>query len=125
MFFIKAERIAGYTIRSISDDHRRMLEIMDYIDANISSDVSLRTVSQMAGLTESSFSRRFMDTNGISFKQYVVEKKIQRAITLLQTTDRTVIDIALDCGFDSISGFYSAFRKKTGTTPNKFSEFEN
>ena len=66
----------------------------------------------------------FAEINGISFKQYVVEKRLQRAILLLKTTNRKMIDIAMDCGFDSISGFYSAFRKKTGTTPNKFFELD-
>ena len=101
-----------------------MLEIVDYIDRNISSDVTLRNVSQWAGLTESTLSRRFAEINGISFKQYVVEKRLQRAILLLKTTNRKMIDVAMDCGFDSISGFYSAFRKKTGTTPNKFFELD-
>ena len=75
-------------------------------------------------MTESSFSRRFSAVNGISFKQYVIEKKIQRAIFLLQTTNRKVIDIASECGFDSISGFYDSFKRITGTTPNKFTEIE-
>lgn len=121
-FFLKAERENHYAAQPMSEAHRTMLEIMDYIDANITEDISLKAVAKQAGFTESTFSRRFSGINGISFKQYVVEKKIQRAIFLLQTTNRTMIDIALDCGFDSISGFYSAFRKKTGTTPNKFYE---
>ena len=123
-FFLKAERQENYTSHPISENHRRILEIMDYIDANIANDISLQTVAKKAGLTQSTLSRQFSRINGISFKQYVVEKKIQRAILLLQTTNRTMIDISLDCGFDSISGFYSAFRKKTGTTPSKFSENE-
>jgi two-component system response regulator YesN len=108
----------------MSENHRRILEIMDDIDANIADGISLRGAAEKAGLTESTLSRQFSEINGISFKQYVVEKKIQRAIFLLQTTNRKMIDIALDSGFDSISGFYSAFRKKTGTTPNKFDGFD-
>lgn len=123
-FFIKLERQEGYVSKPISDKHRRILEIMDDIDANIGNGISLRSVAERAGMTESSLSRQFSKTNGISFKQYLVEKKIQRAIFLLQTTNRKMIDIALDSGFDSVSGFYSAFRKKTGTTPSKFEEFD-
>lgn len=123
-FFLKAEREENYAAQPMSEDRCRMLEIMDYIDANVANGISLQAVAKKAGLTESALSRQFARINGISFKQYVVEKKIQRAIFLLQTTNRTMIDIALDSGFDSISGFYSAFRKKTGTTPNKFSELE-
>lgn len=123
-FFVKLERQEGYVFHPMSENHRRILEIMDDIDANIADGISLRGAAEKAGLTESTLSRQFSEINGISFKQYVVEKKIQRAIFLLQTTNRKMIDIALDSGFDSISGFYSAFRKKTGTTPNKFDGFD-
>ena len=121
-FFIKAERLWGYTAPSFGKTDRQMLELMDYIDANITNEISLAAVAKKAGMTESAFSRRFSAINGISFKQYVVERKIERAIFLLRNTNRKMSDIALDSGFDSISGFYSAFQKKTGTTPGKFSE---
>lgn len=123
-FFIKAERLERYALQTMTEDHRKMMEIMDHIDANITSGISLQAVAQKFGYTESALSRHFSSVNGISFKQYVVEKKIQRAVHLLQNTDQKMIDIALDCGFDSVSGFYSAFRKKTGTTPSKFYEFD-
>lgn len=123
-FFIKAERAASNSFVPVTQSYYEMLEFMDYIDSNITNGISLRTVAKKTGMTESTFSRHFSAMNGISFKQYVVQKKIQRAIWLLQTTNRKMIDIALDSGFDSISGFYDAFKKQTGTTPSKFSEFE-
>lgn len=123
-FFIKAEKAANYPFVPITQSQYEMLELMDYIDSNIAKGISLSAAAKKAGMTESSFSRRFSTANGISFKKYVVEKKIQQAIHLLQTTNQKVIDIALDSGFDSISGFYDAFKKQTGTTPSKFSEFD-
>ena len=123
-FFIKVERVVRYPVAPVTQMEREMLELMDYIDSNITNGISLSAAAKKAGMTESSFSRRFSSINGISFKKYVVEKKIQRAIWLLQTTNPKIIDIALDSGFDSISGFYDAFKKQTGTTPNKFSEFD-
>ena len=121
-FFIKAERLLGYTAPSFGTADRQMLELMDYIDSNIAGGITLAAVSKKAGMTESAFSRKFSAINGISFKQYVVDRKIERAIFLLRNTNRKMSDIALDSGFDSISGFYSAFQKKTGTTPGRFSE---
>lgn len=123
-FFIKAERAAKDSVAPVTQSDYEMLELMDYIDANITNGISLHAVAKKAGMTESAFSRHFSAANGISFKKYVVEKKIQRAIFLLQTTNRKMIDIALDSGFDSLSGFYDAFKKQTGTTPGKYSEVE-
>jgi len=121
-FFLKSERAENYAVQPVSDAHRQMLEILDDIDANLATGVNLRSEAEKAGMTESTFSRHFSAINGISFKQYVVEKKIQRAIRLLQTTNAKMIDIALDSGFDSISGFYAAFKKVTGTTPSRYFE---
>ena len=123
-FFIKAEKTSNDPFVQVSQREYEMLELMDYIDSNITKGISLSAVAKKAGMTESSFSRRFSAINGISFKKYVVKKKIQRAIHLLQTTDQKMIDIALDSGFDSVSGFYDAFKKQTGTTPSKFTEYE-
>lgn len=123
-FFIKAERMAGFSFDSVLQHDSELYNLMDYIDANVTNKISLSCVAKKAGMTESTFSRHFSAANGISFKQYVTEKKIQRAIFLLRTTNLKMIDIALESGFDSVSGFYDAFKRKTGTTPNKFFEFE-
>lgn len=121
-FFIKAERSLNLPITPITQKDSQMLEVMDYIDAHITTGIRLSAAAQRAGMTDSAFSRRFSAVNGISFQQYVTQKKIQQALLLLKTTNRKMIDIASDCGFDSISGFYDAFRKQTGTTPSKFTE---
>ncbi len=123
-FFIKLEKELNYFFQTPTGTDREMLEILDYIDTHITSDISLSQLASKTGLTESSFSRRFSRLNGISFKQYVISQKIARAIMLLQTTNMKMVDLALECGFDSISGFYDAFKKQTGTTPSQFSEFE-
>lgn len=123
-FFIKAEKAAKDPFAPVTQAHYEMLELMDYIDSHITTGIGLQDAAKKAGMTESTFSRRFSAINGISFKAYVVEKRLQYAIRLLQTTNKKMIDIALDSGFDSVSGFYDAFKKKTGTTPGKFTEFD-
>lgn len=119
--FIKVETARGEIPKTISQRDLEMLRIMDYIDDNIPDRISLKAVAKMAGMSESAFSRCFSQWNGVSFKQYVIEKKIQHAVRLLQSTDMKMLDIAMECGFNSVSGFYDAFLKKTGTTPGKFS----
>ncbi len=120
-FFIKAERLLGYSAAQSRRYDKKMIDILDYIDSKISERVSLSEAAHLTGFTESSFSRWFARINGVSFKKYVMAKKIDRAMSLLETTDMKVVDVAYECGFDSISGFYDAFKKITGTTPNKFS----
>ena len=119
-FFIKLEKERYYDYRAHEKIDREMLDILDYIDIHLEGDITLHTLASKIGLTESAFSRRFSKLNGVSFKQYVIAKRIDRATMLLQTTDWKMTDIAQACGFESVSGFYDAFRRKTGTTPNQY-----
>lgn len=118
-FFIRAELLTHFDPGCISPRNLEILKQMDQIDAFISGGKTLREIANAAGLSESAFSRRFSAAVGISFKQYAMEKKVQRALELLNNTDLKIIDIAAECGFQSISGFYDTFRKHLGTTPNK------
>ena len=124
-FFIKAERFMNYSPSQAGKYDKKMEQVMDFIDSNLTSGISLCSAAKFAGFTESSFSRWFAKTNGVSFKKYIMAKKIDLAITLLKTTDLKVLDIAYESGFDSISGFYDTFKKITGTTPNKFTYRHN
>ena len=101
-----------------------MLEILNEIDAALPLGIGIASAAKPAGMTESTFSRRFSALNGISFSEYVTDGKIRHAIFLLQTTDLKMLDVALSSGFESLSGFYDAFKKRTGMTPAKYFETE-
>lgn len=119
-FFLKAENDKKFDYNHSYQSDLQISKVIDYIDENIKNGITLKQASKKALMSESTFSRRFLKANGISFKQYIVAKKIDRAIHLLETTNMKMIDIAFESGFDSISGFYDAFKKITGVTPNKF-----
>ena len=119
-FFIKAQRVFSLTDKVLDEDDK-MSEILAVIDLNNGIEISLSKTAQISGLSESAFSRRFSKYFGISFKRYLMIKKIEKAVRLLKTTDLKVVDVAYECGFNSISGFYDTFKKITGTTPDKIS----
>ena len=115
--FIKAQRKFLQSENSVEEG--KMNEILDIIEAKVGAGISLAEVSRIAGLSESAFSRSFSKQFGISFKRYIMLKKIEKAVKLLKTTELKVVDVAYECGFNSISGFYDTFKKITGTTPDK------
>lgn len=120
-FFVFAERKFNFSPQQYAKPDRQMIKILDYIDSNITEKLTLKQMAEFSNLTETSFSRHFLKCNGMTFKNYVTTRKIEYAVNLLNTTDRNMVDIALECGFSSISGFYDAFKKVTDTTPNKIS----
>ena len=120
-FFCFAERDCRFDPEAVPVQDKTMLQILEYIDRNITQPICLKEIAVRMNLTESAFSRRFLKMTGTTFRKYVMQKRIEYALLLLETTDLKVIDIAYECGFSSISGFYDTFRKITGTTPNKIS----
>ena len=120
-FFVMLERKIHLEDVTYTKMNKSMIKVLDYIENNITEKITLSDMAKLSGMTDSSFSRHFNKVNGISFKKYLMTKKIEYAIHLLENTDKCVTDIAYECGFSSISGFYDTFKKVTGKTPNKIS----
>jgi len=71
----------------------------------------------MAYMSYSYFSRCFYRITGKSFKEYLNLTRINRAEKAILTTDKSVTEIAGDCGFNSVSYFISTYKKLKGVTP--------
>lgn len=94
--------------------------ILDYIEANLTQDIKLADLAQLLSMSPFHFSRLFKQSMGIAPHQYVIQQRVERAKRLLQQTDQAIIDIALECGFNSHSHLSKQFRQVTGITPRQF-----
>jgi AraC-like DNA-binding protein len=74
-------------------------------------------ICEAVGVAPRTLRRRFLADTGLTWHEYVVQARLLRAMTLLTSTTRGVLDIATSVGFASPSGFTRAFRKLTGTSP--------
>ena len=93
--------------------------IMDHTQANLA-DVTAKDVCSAAGLSERSLRRQFPAATGMTWQQYRLTSRILRAMATLAEGDRTVLDVATQVGFDSLSGFNRAFRRLNGETPSAY-----
>lgn len=87
-----------------------------HLDPNL----SLRKLSSATGVSEINLSQtfsRFLDT---SFFEYVNARRVDEAKALLRASDHSVLQIAIDAGFNSRSAFYAAFKESTGQTPASY-----
>jgi transcriptional regulator GlxA family with amidase domain len=73
-----------------------------------------------AGLSERSLRRRFESELGMSWRDYVLQARLLRAMTHLAEPAPSVLDVALSVGFDSVSSFNRAFKARTGETPSAY-----
>ncbi len=94
--------------------------VIDYIEENLSGNLSLKKLSSMASLNPSYFSRIFREYNGLAISTYIMKLKVQKSISYLTGTQKSIVEISDLCGFSSISNFYKAFRHITGKTPNQY-----
>lgn len=79
----------------------------------------LSTFSARLGVSEKTLTRLFQQQTGLGFRLWRQRARLVHALPLLERGER-ITDVALACGYGSMSSFIAAFRKHTGTTPGIF-----
>jgi AraC family transcriptional regulator len=100
-------------------DSRRLQRVIDYINANLTKDITLEELAGAASLSRFHFSRMFKATMGQSPSRFIGELRLDLAKTLL-AQGRSIADVSHDCGFSSESNFVRSFRRATGHTPGRY-----
>ena len=98
----------------------KFIEICDYIQEHCSEDLTLDDIADRSGFSKFYFSRRFKQFTNVSFYKYVNQKRIAKAETFLTDPRNSVTDVALNCGFPSLSSFIRMFKIIKGCTPTEF-----
>ena len=101
-------------------DRRRLLRVLDYIEANLEGDLTLDLMASIACLSRYHFARAFKQAVGKPPHRYVSARRLDRAKALLMQGDRSLVDIALALSFSDQASFTRAFRQATGQTPGQF-----
>ncbi|MDR0411805.1 MAG: AraC family transcriptional regulator [Treponema sp.] len=96
-------------------------EMLRYIDANIVEELSVKKLAARAGFSPYHFCRVFQWEVGYSLMEYVRNRRLAYAASEL-ASGRRIVDIALDYGFETHSGFSKAFRRYFGCSPEKYRE---
>lgn len=79
-----------------------------------------RGLVELASRSPEHVARTLQAATGVTPTQWVTSLRLRKASVLLQTTDRKILDIALDCGFESVSHFHSIFRLHHRCTPRQY-----
>lgn len=105
-----------------SHAHRlRFRKVLAYIDAHLDEALSVAQLSDVAACSKYHFHRGFSRRHGIGVHRYVTLVRLKRAAFRLAFRDwDRVIDIALECGYDSHEAFSRAFKRAVGKTPSAF-----
>lgn len=103
-----------------SSMHWLVLALKQYAERMYRSNPTLKDLSVIYHKNEKYMGRLFTKEMHVSFHEYCLLLKLQKAEALLLGTKDKIIDIALESGFDNISYFNRAFKKQYGTSPSEY-----
>jgi len=94
--------------------------LREFMEANFYKPLTVEDYAYLTGRSLSTFNRDFKRQFGMSPKQWLMDKRLQKAQALLATHARTVTEVALESGYENFSHFIKAFHKKFGISPKQF-----
>ncbi len=107
---------------AISADYvERINRAIDYVVGNLAEPLNLEEVGKAAGFSPFHFHRVFKALLGETLNQFVKRQRLERALYLMShAPQRSLTDVALDCGFASSSDFSRSFKQHYGQAPSAF-----
>lgn len=98
--------------------YQKLLQTIKYIDLHFKENITLDLLAQNVAYSRCYFSSIFKKCMGMSVWDYICIKRIEEALSLIKTTDKNILDIALECGFNNTVNFNKIFKKYTNLLPS-------
>ena len=109
-----------YNSDSLDCDNRILCPILDYLNQHYGEPVTLREIGERMGYTHTYLSTLFSQKVGVPFNRYLQNLRIAAACHLLAETEKSVEEIAAECGYHDLKFFRSVFRARLRLTPSDF-----
>jgi transcriptional regulator GlxA family with amidase domain len=106
--------------RGSEDSNRRMLRARDVMDRQYADPLDVPTLARVAHVSEAHFIRTFRDTFGETPNRYLQRRRVERAMWLLRSSERSVTDICMAVGFSSLGTFSRVFTEIVGEPPSSY-----
>lgn len=94
--------------------------VMNYLNHHFMEEITVDNIAAALFLNKDYIAHIFKEETGYSLMGYVISLRINQAKLLLVETDRTITDIAIECGYTDFTYFSKQFKKHTSASPSKF-----
>ncbi|MDO5010031.1 MAG: AraC family transcriptional regulator [Intestinibacter bartlettii] len=105
---------------SLSQFSPTIKDTFNFINLNLSSNLTVKKVANEIGLSPDHLTRLFKKETGMNIITYINKKRIDTALELLKTTDLSIAEIGDLIGLNNTSYFYTLFKKETGMSPKQY-----
>lgn len=103
-----------------TDNYKSITNALDLIHQKLGESITLNELAAKADMSRTYFCSVFKKLNGITPWEYINIKRIEKAKQLLRTTQKTVLEISLECGFNNLSHFNRVFLRITAQKPSDY-----
>ena len=98
----------------------RLRRIADYVEEHLDREIRIADLAALVGVSGGYLHRAFRTSTGVTPLAFINERRVCRAMRILETERTSMVDIALRIGFVSPSHFTRTFRSVTGLSPSRY-----
>lgn len=117
---IVIDHLRSVTSGSSSGPEDNLLYTRTYIDENFNQKIAVEDLADIAGYSYHHYRHLFKKKFGVSPIRYLLNKRLEKARSLLRYTDMPISAIAIQCGFSNDAQFCTLFKREIGETPRSF-----
>jgi PAS domain S-box-containing protein len=103
--------------------YRRLQVYLEYLEGNLGQNILVSEVAEHASISVDTLERLSREVFHLTPKQMLMKLRVDHACKLLETTDRSITDIATECGYADHSAFTRQFKTATHLTPRQYRNF--
>lgn len=116
----RAIQKGGIEMPMASSGYEMLERARQALEADLIHPPTLKELARDVGCSPNYFCTRFREYTGLPPQQYVLNRRLHRAMALLRSTDDKVLSIAYDSGFKDLAYFNRKFKQTTGKTPREY-----
>ena len=104
----------------MNNNFSNIKEALEYIDSHLDESITFKTIAKKFNFSLYYFHRMFSVIVGKTITAHIRDRRLQAACVELSSTDKPILSIGLDCGFDSAQSFSRVFRQMYGLSPSEY-----
>ena len=104
----------------LPEEYQQFSKVIDFIQTNVAEKIDIKELARISCLSDSHFRKRFRMQFRLSPQEFILRTRLQAASKMLISTDESIINVALACGFRDQSYFANQFKKFFEQSPKRY-----